>query len=92
MPLAPVVAGLRGPVKAVGVVLEDQPFQHGLGDLLLFRREVLDGLELQAAVIVRAALVLVEKQHIRAHAERNSVVKGDRFIWWTLALTYKSYK
>lgn len=48
-------------------MFEQQPFEHRTGHPLLLGRELAHGLELQAQIIVRAALAVLKQQPIGRH-------------------------
>ena len=57
--------------------LQNDAFNHRENDLLLLRVEPGNGFELEPQLIVGAAFVFLEKQQIRAHAERNCKLAND---------------
>ncbi len=57
--------GLHAQLRLLGLVLEDQAFQHRLRGLAFFFVELLQCLELQAQGVVGAAFVLIEYEVCR---------------------------
>lgn len=61
---------LHAQLRLLGLVLEDQAFEHGLRGLASLVVELLQRLELQAQGVIGAALVLVEQQFVGADGQR----------------------
>lgn len=60
----------RSQLGLLGLVLEDQPFEHGLRGLALVVVELLQRLELQAQGVVGAAFVIHKDQIVQGHVQR----------------------
>ena len=69
--------GLVSRGEFLGLVLEDESVEDGLGDLASFRVELGDGLELQPEVVAWAAILGLEEQRIRADGESDGEASDD---------------
>ena len=69
----------------LGLVLEDQSFEHAGGELLVFFVELLDRFELQLDGFVGAAFGGVEDQFISTDRQRNGEITDDLQVGLGLA-------